>query len=67
MLRFAGFYGPDSRFLHGGDRPRPHGRAFLPGSPGAYVSSISHDDAASAAAAALYMPAGVYNVVDDEP
>ena len=67
VLRFAGFYGPDSRFLQEAIGHVRHGRAFLPGSPGAYVSSISHDDAASAAAAALYVPAGVYNVVDDEP
>jgi nucleoside-diphosphate-sugar epimerase len=67
VLRFAGFYGPDSRFLQEAIGHVRHGRAFLPGAPGAYVSSISHDDAASAAAAALYIPAGVYNVVDDEP
>jgi nucleoside-diphosphate-sugar epimerase len=28
---------------------------------------VSHDDAASAVVAALALPAGVYNVVDDEP
>ncbi|HKS26158.1 MAG TPA: hypothetical protein VJZ76_25430 [Thermoanaerobaculia bacterium] len=28
---------------------------------------MSHDDAASAVAAALDVPAGIYNVVDDEP
>ena len=40
---------------------------FLPGSPDAFVSSVSHDDAATAAATALSVPAGIYNVVDDEP
>jgi nucleoside-diphosphate-sugar epimerase len=44
-----------------------NGRAFLPGSSDAFVSSVSHDDAATATAAALTVPAGVYNVVDDEP
>jgi nucleoside-diphosphate-sugar epimerase len=67
VLRFAGFYGPDSRLLVEAIGLLKHGKAFLPGSPEAYVSSISHDDAATAAAAALRVPAGVYNVVDDEP
>ena len=31
------------------------------------MSSVSHDDAAAAVIAALRLPAGVYNVVDDEP
>jgi nucleoside-diphosphate-sugar epimerase len=35
--------------------------------PRRYVSSIATDDAASAVAAALDLPAGVYNVVDDDP
>ena len=43
------------------------GRAPLPGSPEAFFSSISHDDAASAVLAALDLPAGTYNVADDEP
>jgi nucleoside-diphosphate-sugar epimerase len=67
VLRFAGFYGPDSRFLVEGIRQVRAGRAFLPGAPGAYYSSVSHDDAATAAEAALSVPAGVYNVVEDEP
>jgi nucleoside-diphosphate-sugar epimerase len=67
VLRFASFYGPDSRFLAEGIRQVKHGRTFLPGAPEAFVSSVSHDDAATAVAAALRIPAGVYNVVDDEP
>jgi len=67
VLRFAGFYGPDSRFLAEAIRQVRRGRAPLPGSPGAFVSSVHHDDAASAAAAALSVPSGAYNVVDDEP
>ena len=39
----------------------------LPGPAGAYWSSVSHHDAATAVVAALEVPAGTYNVVDDEP
>jgi nucleoside-diphosphate-sugar epimerase len=39
----------------------------LPGSPESFVSPVSHDDAATAVVAALGVPAGVYNVTDDEP
>ena len=67
VLRFAGFYGPDSRFL--GDLVRfvRYGIAPLFGAPGTYISSVSHDDAAAAVLAALELPAGIYNVTDDEP
>jgi nucleoside-diphosphate-sugar epimerase len=68
ILRFASFYGPDSRFLIEAIRQaEQNGRAFVPGAGDAYFSSVSHDDAATAAAAALEVPSGVYNVVDDEP
>ena len=67
VLRFASFYGPDSRFLAEGIEQVRRGRAFLLGAPDAYLSSVSHHDAAMAAAAALAIPAGPYNVVDDEP
>jgi nucleoside-diphosphate-sugar epimerase len=43
------------------------GWAPIPGSPEGFLSSVSHDDAASAIVAALRVPAGIYNVVDDEP
>jgi nucleoside-diphosphate-sugar epimerase len=39
----------------------------LPGPAEAYWSSVSHDDAATAVIAALGVPAGAYNVCDDEP
>ncbi|HEX2779807.1 MAG TPA: NAD(P)-dependent oxidoreductase, partial [Gemmatimonadaceae bacterium] len=67
VLRFAGFYGPDSRVL---DEMLPmvrRGISPLPGRPDAYWSSISHDDAASAVAAVLRAPSGIYNASDDEP
>lgn len=67
ILRFAAFYGPDAvqvvdmiKLLH-------RGYAALPGAGDAYISSVSHDDAARAALEALNLPAGTYNVVDDEP
>ena len=37
------------------------------GSPKSYVSSIHVADAGAAVVAALGVPAGIYNVVDDEP
>lgn len=67
VLRFAMFYGPDSSFLRGMLEMVRRGWSPLPGRPDAYVSSISHDDAAAAAVAALGIPAGIYNVSDDEP
>jgi nucleoside-diphosphate-sugar epimerase len=67
-LRFSYFYGPDPGgatmdmiwFLK-------KGWVALPGSPEAFVSSLSHDDAASAVASALNIEPGIYNVSDDEP
>ncbi|WP_405495162.1 NAD-dependent epimerase/dehydratase family protein [Nocardia sp. NBC_00511] len=41
--------------------------ATVLGPPGNYTSSIQLDDAAAAVVAALTAPAGIYNVVDDEP
>jgi 2-alkyl-3-oxoalkanoate reductase len=67
VLRFAAFYGPDAeqtRYLVDAVRK---GWAPVPGRPEAYISSVSHDDAAEAVIAALRAPAGIYNVVDDEP
>ncbi len=67
VLRFGGFYGPDAHHVDDLVRAVRAGWSPLPGAPDAYVSSLSHDDAASAVVAALDLPAGVYNVVDDEP
>ena len=67
MLRFAGFYGPDSpqtRHLISFVR---RGWAPIPGAPERFFSSVAHDDAAAAVVAALGLPACVYNVADDEP
>ena len=67
VLRFGWFYGPDAGgatldmigFVRKGWSPAP--------GPEGYISSISHDDTATAVVAALGIPAGIYNVVDDEP
>ena len=67
VLRFAAFYGPDARHVVDLARWIRRGWAPLPGTPEAYISSVSHDDAASAVLAALQVPAGIYNVADDEP
>lgn len=67
VLRFAGFYGPDSRVLREMLPMVRRGMSPLPGRPDAYWSSISHDDAASAVAAVLRAPSGIYNASDDEP
>ncbi len=67
ILRFAGFYGPDAFTTHDTIKMVRRGWAPLPGSPEAFFSSISHDDAAAAVSAALDVSAGVYNVTDDEP
>lgn len=66
-LRFAAFYGGDARHMESMLSVAKQGWASLPGRSDAYVSSISHDDAATAVIAALDAPSGPYNVVDDEP
>lgn len=67
VLRFGSFYGADAFHVRDLAWLVAHGWIPLFGAPEAYFSSISHDDAATAVAAALDLPAGVYNVVDDEP
>jgi nucleoside-diphosphate-sugar epimerase len=67
VLRYGGFYGPDASHVPDLIRFTRRGMSALPGRPDAYFSSISHDDAASAAVAALGVGAGIYNVGDDEP
>ena len=67
VLRFGAFYGPDAFQTIEMIKYLKRGWAALPGPATAYISSISHDDAASAVAAALKLPAGIYNVVDDQP
>jgi 2-alkyl-3-oxoalkanoate reductase len=67
VLRFGVFYGPDSAQIKELIGFIAKGWAPLPSDPTAFISPLSHDDAAAAVVAALNVPAGVYNVVDDEP
>ncbi|HEY7472883.1 MAG TPA: NAD(P)H-binding protein [Gemmatimonadota bacterium] len=67
VLRFGAFYGPDAHQTRDMIKLVRKGWAPLPGSPEAFVSSVSHDDAATAVVAALGLDEGVYNVVDDAP
>lgn len=67
VLRFAGFYGPDAIQVKPVIAGVRHGWSILPGSPDAFISSVSHDDAAQAVVAALDVASGAYNVVEDEP
>jgi nucleoside-diphosphate-sugar epimerase len=66
-LRFAYLYGPDSPATVATTRYAERGWGLVFGAPDAYYSSVSHDDAADAVVAALNLPAGIYNVRDDEP
>src|SRR5215831_20598728 len=67
VLRFANFYGPDSFATREMIQMVKRGISPLVGPPDAYYSSVSHDDAAAAVVEALHLPAGIYNVSDDEP
>jgi len=66
VLRFAALYGPDPMLLEMLDVMRK-GWSPLPGDPSAFFTSLAQDDAASAVVAALGVPAGTYNVAEDEP
>jgi len=67
VLRFGAFYGVDARqcldLIHAVSK----GWAPIPGSPDAFISSVTHEDAARAVVAAFDLPSGIYNVTDDEP
>lgn len=66
VLRFAGFYGADP-FLRTMVRTVERGWSPLPGPPDGFWSAVAHEDAATAVVASLDVPAGTYNVCDDEP
>lgn len=68
VLRFGLFYGgAGNRGTQEMLRAARLGRSTVGGPAGAYLSSIHADDAASAVVAALAVPSGTYDVVDDEP
>jgi 2-alkyl-3-oxoalkanoate reductase len=67
VVRFGAFYGHDASQIAEMIRWVKRGWAPMPGPQSAYFSSVCHDDAATAVAEAIALPAGIYNVVDDEP
>jgi nucleoside-diphosphate-sugar epimerase len=70
VLRYGQFYGPDTYFDRGGGiARRVRSRRFPVVGKGSGVFSFIHvDDAADATVAAVERgPAGIYNIVDDEP
>jgi nucleoside-diphosphate-sugar epimerase len=67
VLRFGMFYGAGSAHTEDFVRLARRRVAANLGAREGYLSSVHLDDAAAAGLAALGAPAGVYNVVDDEP
>lgn len=67
VLRFGAFYGYDSAHSLETIESARHGTFALPGRADAYFPSVTTDDAAAAAVAALQAPGGVYNVAEDRP
>jgi nucleoside-diphosphate-sugar epimerase len=67
VLRFGLFYGPGAH--HSEQFLAMARRHVVPlvGHPDTYLSSIQVADGGAAVAASLHVPAGTYNVVDDEP
>jgi nucleoside-diphosphate-sugar epimerase len=69
VLRYGAFYGPGTWYSADGDVMTMVRRRKLPivGAGDGVTSFVHVHDAAAAAVAALSAPAGVYNIVDDEP
>ena len=67
VLRFGAFYGSDADHVLDLIKMIRRRWAAMPGPAESFISSVSHDDAASAVVATLDAPAGTYNVIDDEP
>ncbi len=67
VLRFGGFYGPESSQTVDMISMMKRRLLVQPGPGDHYVSSIYVPDAGSAVAASLKLPAGTYNVVDENP
>jgi nucleoside-diphosphate-sugar epimerase len=69
VLRMGGFYGPTTTHTLEMRAMARRGLSPLPGPDDGFVPTIWVDDAASAVVAALSpeVPAGTYDVVDDEP
>lgn len=67
ILRLGWFYGPGATHSEEFFALARRHVCVMMGRPDTYVSSIHVTDAGRAVAAALEAPAGIYNVVDDEP
>jgi hypothetical protein len=67
VLRFGWFYGPGARHSEQILALARRHVVFVLGAPDGYLSSIHVADGGEAVAASMYVDAGVYNVVDDEP
>jgi len=67
VVRFGWFYGPGAAHSEQLFALARRHLGLVLGPPDSYVSSIHMADAAAAVAAALRVPAGTFNVVDDEP
>ena len=67
VLRFGWFYGPGATHSEEFFALARRHIVIMMGPPNSYVSSIHVADAGAAVVAALAVPAGTYNVVDDEP
>jgi nucleoside-diphosphate-sugar epimerase len=67
ILRFGWFYGPGATHSEEFLALARRGICVMMGAPDGYVSSIHVADGGVAVAAALTVPAGTYNIVDDEP
>jgi nucleoside-diphosphate-sugar epimerase len=67
VLRFGLFYGGHNRATDEMLKLARWKGSLIAGKPGDYMSAIHAEDVATAVAAAVSAPAGVYNVVDDEP
>ena len=67
VLRFGLFIGPDSGSARAALAAARGGASIALGPPGAYRPTLWLEDAATAVAAALRVPAGTYNVADSDP
>jgi nucleoside-diphosphate-sugar epimerase len=67
VLRFGMFYGPGSSHTEAMVKAARWRIGALLGDKHGYFSMVHVDDAARAVPAALKVPAGTYNVVEDEP
>jgi nucleoside-diphosphate-sugar epimerase len=67
VLRFGGFYAADAASTRDTLDMVRHRKLAQMGPASNYFASVYVPDAGRAVAAALEVPAGIYNVVDDEP